>query len=56
MGKLTKPARVGATVFAAGVDEQLVIERAQREYVYRETEKQFPADWRQRLMQDPRYG
>lgn len=34
---LDAPARIGATVFAKGVDVFLVIERAQREYDYQET-------------------
>ncbi len=34
---LTKPARVGNTIFNVGVAEDLVIGRAQREYVYRST-------------------
>ena len=33
--KLTKPARVGGTIFQTGVAEGLVIDRAQREYEYR---------------------
>jgi hypothetical protein len=32
--KLTKPAQVGHTRFGVGVGEQLVIDRAQREYEY----------------------
>lgn len=32
--RLTKPARVGATVFRVGVKESLVIDRAQWEYEY----------------------
>lgn len=42
MAKLTKPAQVGATIFRAGVDERLVIERAQREYSYRQNELDVP--------------
>lgn len=38
-GKLTKPAMVGGTIFGVGVEERLVIERAQREYEYHEAEK-----------------
>jgi hypothetical protein len=32
MGKLTKPAQVGAGIFNVGVDEKLVIKSAQRQY------------------------
>lgn len=35
--KLTEPAQVGNTVFHAGVDESMVIERAKREYNYLQT-------------------
>lgn len=34
--KLKKPAQVGNTIFGKGVSERLVIDRAQREYVYRQ--------------------
>lgn len=36
-GKLTKHAQVGNTVFHAGVEEHMVIERAQREYEYHQS-------------------
>src|SRR4051812_29752990 len=39
MSKLTKPARVGNTIFGEGVDERLVIERAYREHEYHEADK-----------------
>jgi hypothetical protein len=35
--KLTKPAQVGNTIFGVGVDERMVIERAQREHDYMQT-------------------
>jgi len=37
--KLTKPAQVGNAIFHAGVDERMVIERAQREYEYQRDPK-----------------
>lgn len=39
MAKLTKPAQIGCTVYEAGVDERLVIERAQREFEFKSQEK-----------------
>lgn len=35
--KLTQPAQVGNTIFGVGVDERMVIERAQREHSYQQT-------------------
>ena len=37
--KLTKPAQIGNTIFGVGVDESMVIERAQREYAYQHTQE-----------------
>lgn len=57
MAKLTKPARIGATVFGVGVDERLVIERAQREYEYREAERAGTGPvFLRELMQDASRG
>jgi hypothetical protein len=36
-GKLTKPAQIGNGIFEPGIPERLVIERAQREYLYQQT-------------------
>lgn len=37
MSKLTKAAQVGNTIFNVGVDERMVVERAQREHDYQQT-------------------
>lgn len=37
MARLERPAQVGNTIFEIGVDDQLVVKRAQREYEYQHT-------------------
>lgn len=44
MAKLTKPAKVGVVTFKTGVDEQLVIRCAQRNYEYSQQEKAAPKE------------